>query len=147
MSGFLLDTNVLSELRKGGRCDPGVRGWMEDAVAEKLFVSVMVLGEIRHGIERIRIRDQPQARALEKWLRSLTTEFADRILPVDERVADQWGRIGLRQPGPLLDAFLAATALVHDLTVVSRDEDGFRHTGARLLNPFSKSEPQGPLIG
>ena len=143
MSGFLLDTNVLSELRKESRCDPGVRDWMEHAVAEDLFVSVMVLGEIRRGIERIRIRDQNQARALEKWLQSLTTESADRILPVDERVADQWGRLGLRQPVPLLDAFLAATALVHDLTVVSRDEDGFRNTGVRLLNPFSKPKLQG----
>jgi hypothetical protein len=143
MSGFLLDTNVLSELRKESRCDPGVRDWMEHAVAEDLFVSVMVLGEIRRGIERIRIRDQNQARALEKWLQSLTTESADRILPVDERVADQWGRLGLRQPVPLLDAFLAATALVHDLTIVSRDEDGFRNTGVRLINPFSKPKPPG----
>jgi len=143
MSGFLLDTNVLSEPRKGTRCDPGVRDWMEHVVAEELFVSVMVLGEIRRGIERIRMRDQQQARALERWLQSLATEFTDRILPVDERVADQWGRLGLRQPAPLLDAFLAATALVHDLTVVSRDEDGFRNTGARFLNPFSKPNRQG----
>jgi predicted nucleic acid-binding protein len=138
MSAFLLDTNVLSELRKESRCDAGVRDWMEHADAGGLFVSVLVLGEIRRGIERIRIRDQKQARVLEKWLESLRTEFSDRILPVDEPVADQWGRLGLRQPAPLLDAFLAATALVHDLTVVSRDEDGFRNTGVRLLNPFSK---------
>ena len=138
MSGFLLDTNVLSELRKESRCDPGVRDWIEHTVGEELFVSVMVLGEIRRGIERIRIRDKSQARALEKWLRSLTTEFADRALPVDERVADQWGRLGLQQPVPLLDAFLAATALVHDLSVVSRDEGGFTNTGVRLINPFSR---------
>ena len=138
MSGFLLDTNVLSELRKESRCDPGVRDWIEHTVGEELFVSVMVLGEIRRGIERIRIRDKSQARALEKWLRSLTTEFADRTLPVDERVADQWGRLGLQQPVPLLDAFLAATALVHDLSVVSRDEGGFTNTGVRLINPFSR---------
>src|SRR6267154_1341393 len=117
MSGFLLDTNVLSELRKEGqgRCDPGVRDWMEHALAEELFVSVVTLGEIRRGIERIRMRAPSQARVLEQWLRSLTTGFADRILPVDERVADQWGRLGLQQPAPLLDAFLAATALAHDL--------------------------------
>ena len=106
-------------------------------------MSVMVLGEIRRGIERIQTRDQDQARVLERWLQSLKTEFADRILLVDERVADQWGRLGLRQPVPLLDAFLAATALVHDLTVVSRDEDGFRGTGVRLVNPFSKLKPKG----
>ncbi len=84
------------------------------------------------------MRDQAQARALEKWLQSLSTEFADRILPVDERVVDQWSRLGLLQPVPTLDAFLAATALVHDLTVVSRDEAGFRRTGVRMINPFSK---------
>ena len=137
MSGFLLDTNILSELRKGSRCDAGVREWIQNTPAEELFVSVVVLGEIRRGIERIRIRDQNQARALEKWLQSLKTEFADRILPVDERVADHWGYLGARQPVPLLDAFLAATGLVHNLTVVSRDEDGYRNTGARLINPFS----------
>ena len=94
-------------------------------------------------IERICLRDQPQARALEKWLRWISAEFADRLLPVDEPVADQWGRLGLRQPVPLLDALLAATALVHGLVVVSRDEEGFRNTGARVLNPFSKSTATG----
>lgn len=141
MSGLLLDTNVLSELRKESRCDPGVRDWIEHTDLEELFVSVLVLGEIRRGIERIRIRDRNQARALEKWVQRITSEFADRILPVDERVADQWGRLGLRQPAPIIDAFLAATALVHDLTVVSRDEEGFRNTGVRLINPFSKPKP------
>jgi predicted nucleic acid-binding protein len=98
---------------------------------------VVVLGEIRRGIERIRLRDQDQAGALEQWLQSLKTEFADRILPLDERVADHWGHLGLRQPVPLLDAFLAATGLVHNLTVVSRDQDGYRNTGAPVINPFS----------
>ena len=143
MSGFLLDTNVLSELRKEGRGDAGVRQWFERAAPEELFISVLVLGEIRKGIERIRPRDQRSALALEKWLRSITTEFTDRLLPVDERVADRWGRLGLSQPVPVLDALLAATALVHDLTVVTRDEDGFRNTGARVLSPFSKPQPLG----
>ena len=143
MSGFLVDTNVLSELRKEQRCDPGVRQWVEGTVPEELFVSVLVLGEIRQGIERIRARDQAQSRALEKWLLGLSTEFSDRILPVDERVADKWGRLGLQQPVPALDALLGATALVHGLTMVSRDEDGFRHTGARVLNPFTKVKPAG----
>jgi toxin FitB len=143
MSGFLLDTNILSELRKQNRCDTGVRTWFDETTAEELFVSVLALGEIRQGIERIRLRDQLQARALEKWLRWISTEFADRLLPVDEEVADRWGRLGLRQPVPLLDAFLAATALVHDLVVVSRDEEDFRNTGARVLNPFSKPTSTG----
>jgi len=139
MSGCLLDTNVLSELRKEDRCDAGVRRWFEEAAAEELFVSVLVLGEIRVGIERIRRRDQAQARALEKWLLSITAQFQDRLLPVDEKVADCWGRLGLQQPVPVLDALLAATAIAHGLIVVSRDEDGFRSTGVSVINPFSKS--------
>ena len=138
MSGFLLDTNILSELRKENRCDAGVRQWFEEAASDELFISVLVLGEIRQGIERIRLRDAAQARALEKWLRWISAEFADRVLSVDERVADQWGRLGVRQPVPVLDALLAATAIAHDLTVVSRDEDGFRNTSVRVVNPFSK---------
>ena len=138
MSGFLLDTNILSELRKENRCDAGVRQWFEGAASDELFISVLVLGEIRQGIERIRRRDAVQARALEKWLRWISAEFADRVLSVDERVADQWGRLGVRQPVPVLDALLAATAIAHDLTVVSRDEDGFRNTSVRVVNPFSK---------
>ena len=139
MNGYLLDTNILSELRKENRCDAGVRRWFEEAASDELFVSVLVLGEIRQGIERIRLRDQAQASALEKWLCWVSTEFADRMLPVDEKVADQWGRLGLHQPVPVLDAFLAATAITRDLTVVSRDEDGFRNTGVRVVNPFSQS--------
>ena len=140
MKGCLLDTNVLSELRKGQRCDAGVRQWFESNKDEELFVSVFVLGEIRQGIERIRRRDPAQARALEKWLRWLGNEFADRVLPVDRGVADQWGRLGLQQPVPVLDAFLAATALAHGLKLISRDEEGFRNTGAPVINPFSKPD-------
>ncbi|MDB6068682.1 MAG: VapC toxin family domain ribonuclease [Pedosphaera sp.] len=143
MSGWLIDANVLSELRKEKRCDAGVRQWFEDAAEDELFISVLVLGEIRRGIERIRLRDPAQARALEKWLLWITTEFADRLLPVDEKVADQWGRLGLKQPVPVLDAFLAATALVHGLTVVTRDEDGFRNTGVAILNPFLQPKQKG----
>jgi predicted nucleic acid-binding protein len=140
MSGFLLDTNVLSELRKEKRCDAGVRQWFEATDSNELFVSVLVLGEIRQGVERIRLRDAVQARALEKWLVWVSTEFADRVLPVDERVADQWGRLGLRQPVPVLDALLAATSKAHGLTMVSRDEEGFRNAGVQILNPFSNAK-------
>jgi predicted nucleic acid-binding protein len=141
MNGCLIDTNVLSELRKAKRCDAGVRQWFEETTAEELFVSVLVLGEIRQGIERMRLRDPAQARALEKWLLWISAEFHDRLLPVDDQVADQWGRLGLRQP--VLDAFLAATAQVHGLTIVSRDEEGFRNAGMTVINPFSKSKLKG----
>lgn len=139
MNGWLIDTNVLSELRKAKRCDAGVRQWFAETVAEELFISVLVLGEIRQGIERIRLRDAAQAEALEKWLLWIAAEFHDQLLPVDDKVADQWGRLGLKQPVPVLDAFLAATARVHDLTIVRRDEEGFRNTGVRVINPFAKS--------
>ena len=139
MNGYLLDTNVLSELRKGGRCDAGVQQWFNQVSAEELFISVLVLGEIRQGIQRIRQRDHSQALVLERWLHSVSNDFADRVLPVDEEVADQWGRLGIRQPLPVLDALLAATAIAHDLTLVSRDEDGFNNTGVNVINPFSKS--------
>lgn len=143
MNGCLIDTNVLSELRKGKRCDAGVRQWFDETATEELFISVLVLGEIRQGIERIRLRDTAQARALEKWLLWIAAEFHDRLLPVDAKVADQWGRLGLPQPVPVLDAFLAATAQVHDLTIVSRDEEGFRNAGVTVINPFSKSKLKG----
>ena len=143
MNGCLIDTNVLSELRKAKRCDAGVRQWFEETAAEELFISVLVLGEIRQGIERIRLHDPAQARALEKWLLWIAAEFQDRLLPVDAKVADQWGRLGPRQPVPILNAFLAATAQVHDLTIVSRDEEGFRNAGVTVINPFSKSNLKG----
>lgn len=138
MPGWLLDTNVLSELRKGSDCDARVRKWLESVSDEEFFVSVLALGEIRQGIERIRRRDPAQARALEKWLNRIQTDYADRILPVDEKIADQWGRLGISQPLPVIDAYMAATALAHDLIVVTRDESGFRRTGAATLNPFSQ---------
>ena len=142
MNGYLLDTNILSEMRKEKRCDPGVREWFAVNAAAEFFISVLVLGEIRQGIERIRPRDPEQARALEKWRLWITAEFHDRVLPVDSRVADQWGHLGLQQPVPVLDAYQAATALVHGLMVVSRDEPGFRGTGVTVINPFSKTKPK-----
>ncbi|HLH56701.1 MAG TPA: type II toxin-antitoxin system VapC family toxin [Verrucomicrobiae bacterium] len=146
MNGCLVDSNVLSELRKAKRCDAGVRQWFEETAAEELFISVLVLGEIRKGIERIRPRDPAKARALEKWLLGIAAEFPDRLLPVDDEVADQWARLGLQKSVPILDAFLAATARVHNLTIVSRDEEGFRNAGVRVINPFSKSEPKGKAV-
>jgi predicted nucleic acid-binding protein len=139
----LLDTDVLSELRKEQRCDSGVRRWLAEAVEEELFISVLALGEIRQGIERLRRRDPAPARALEKWLLRISAEFAGHLLPVDQKVADQWGRLDLPRPMPILDALLAATALVHDLTVVSREEEGFRRAGAQVVNPFAQPKLKG----
>jgi len=135
---WLVDTNVLSELRKGERCVPAVRTWFDEAAPDVLFTSVLVIGEIRRGIELIRRRDVPSALALEHWLERLVVSYTDRILPVDARIADRWGALNVPHPVPTIDGLLAATALVHDLTLVTRDTDAVRGTGVRLLDPFAR---------
>ncbi len=134
---WLVDTNILSDLRKGDRAHEGIRAWYADTRDEELFTSVLVLGEIRRGIESIRRRDIPSALALEQWLLRLTTSFSDRVLPVDAQVADRWG--GLNVPNPLqtVDGLLAATAIVHELTLVTRNVRGVAGTGVRVLDPTS----------
>jgi toxin FitB len=118
---WLLDTNVLSELRKGERANKGVGDWYATAREEELFTSVLVLGEVRRGIESIRRRDIPSALALEQWLLRLITTFSERVLPIDARVADRWGGLNVPDPIPTVDGLLAATALVHDLVLVTRN--------------------------
>lgn len=139
MSGYLLDTNVASETRKGRRTDPGVLAWLESVDDARLFLSVLVAGEIRKGIEQARPRDPVKARALENWLSGLEKEFADRMLPVTAFIADQWGRLSAIRPISTTDGLLAATALAHDLTFVTRNVGDVEHTGVRLLNPFAGS--------
>ena len=101
----------------------------------RLFTSVLVLGEIRRGIESIRRRDTPSALALEQWLDRLTADFGERVLPVDARVADRWGILNVPDPVPTVDGLLAATALVHDLIFVTRNVRDVANTGVRLLDP------------
>jgi predicted nucleic acid-binding protein len=137
VSGFLLDTNVASEIRKLRRSDPGVLIWLESVDAAELFLSVLVVGEIRKGIELARPNDPVKARALERWLTELERSFGDRVLPVTTAVADRWGRLCALRPTSTTDGLLAATALVHDLTLVTRNLADVAHTGARLLNPFT----------
>ena len=132
---WLVDTNVLSELRKGDRANGGVRAWFADAREDELFTSVLVLGEVRRGIESIRRRDQTAALALEQWLARLTTTFSDHVLPIDAHVADRWGVLNVPDPIPTVDGLLAATALVHDLTLVTRNTRDVERTGVRLLDP------------
>ena len=132
---WLVDTNVLSELRKGVRAHAGIRAWFADAQEAELFTSVLVLGEIRRGIESIRRRDAPSALALEQWLNRLASDFAERALPVDARVADRWGSLNVPDPIPTVDGLLAATALVHDLVLVTRNVRDVERTGVRILDP------------
>jgi predicted nucleic acid-binding protein len=132
---WLLDTNIVSELRKGERADPRLRAWFAEAEEDALFTSVLVVGEVRRGIESIRRRDVPSALALELWLTTLTDGFADRILPVDRMVAEEWGRLNVPDPVPTVDGLLAATARVHGLTLVTRNTRDVTRTGVPLLDP------------
>jgi predicted nucleic acid-binding protein len=132
---WLVDTNILSELRKGDRAKKGVRAWFAEAEDAGLFTSVLVIGELRRGVESIRRRDAVAAIALDQWLTGLATGFGDRILPVDRPVAERWGRLNVPDPLPTVDGLLAATALEHDLILVTRNTRDVRRTGARVLDP------------
>ena len=133
---YLLDTNVISELRRGRRCDPNVRQWVSAIPADELFISVLTLGEIRAGVENKRRKDPTQAEAIERWLNSITEQFAGRTLPVTTQEADRWGRIPLEGRLPDIDGVIAATALVHGLTVATRNKDDFWRSGVPVVDPF-----------
>ena len=136
MNGYLLDTNILSELRKERRAHISVAEWIQGVPQEHLFTSVLVLGEIRKGIEKLRSSDQPQALALERWLRKTEDVFATRIFPITPQIADVWGQISSLRPLPVVDSLLAATAIVHDLTLVTRNTADLKGLGAKTLNPY-----------
>jgi len=135
---FLINTNIISEVRKGLRCHPGVATWYASIVDNELYLSVLVLGEIRKGIELARARDPIQAEALEAWLSAIRAGFGDRILPVNSAVSDLWNRMSALRPLSTIDGLLAATAKVHGLTLVTRNEADVVGLGADVLNPFSK---------
>lgn len=136
---FLLDTNVLSEVGRGTLCHPSVRAWYEEVDADDLRLSVLVVGEIRRGIERLRGREEDRAARLDAWLDSVVRAFAERVLPVDRRVAEEWGRMSAARTVPVVDGLLAATARVHGLTLVTRNVADVRDLGASLWNPFETS--------
>jgi hypothetical protein len=133
---FLVDTNVLSELRKGSRCDPGVLSWFSSLADDEIYLSALTLGEIRKGIESIRRRDEVAAEALSRWLSSLIASYSDRVLPIDLPVAEEWGRLNVPDPLPVIDGLLAATARVHGLTLATRNTKDVERTDVELLNPF-----------
>lgn len=132
---WLLDTNVISEIRKGSRGNPGVARWAAGR-QDDAWLSVLTVGEIRRGIELNRRKDEVTAHHLELWLQGLLGSFESRILPIDDRVAEVWGRLNVPDPRPVVDTLLAATAIVHGLTLVTRNVDDVASTGVRVLNPF-----------
>jgi toxin FitB len=134
---YLIDTNVVSELRKGSRADPGVTSWFGALADEEVFLSVLTLGEIRRGIESIRRRDPKAASALEGWMGRISEAHRDRVLPIDRTVAEEWGRMNVPDSLPVVDGLLAATAKVAGLTLATRDTKDVARTGVSLLNPFA----------
>ena len=133
---YLIDTNIISEVRKGPRCDPNVASWYEKIEDASLYLSVLVIGEIRKGIERIRPKDNAQANAIEKWLQAVDKAFGERILPVDRAVANEWGRLNASRRLPVIDGLLAATAKTHRMTLVTRNTAGIAGLDVYILNPF-----------
>jgi len=136
---YLIDTNIISEARKGDRADHGVRKFFNHSIREGIdvFLSVITIGELRRGIESIRHRgDEQQARRLDLWLTSILEHYSDFILDIDSEIADLWGRVRAPHPENAIDKLIAATALIHDLTVVTRNDKDFTLPGLRVVNPF-----------
>jgi predicted nucleic acid-binding protein len=132
---YLLDTNVVSETRRP-RPAPEVIAWLDRHRGDDLFVSVLTLGEIRRSIELLRRRNTARASGLENWLDEVTLQYAERIAAVDTVVADRWGRLNAVGPRSPVDSLIAATALVHNMTVATRNVADFEPTGVRTVNPF-----------
>jgi toxin FitB len=132
---FLLDTNVISEARKPAP-DSNVRAWLASVPEGDLYLSVLVVGEIRQGIERLRRRDPARAAPYENWLSALLHGFADRLVPMTADVCEEWGRLNVPDPLPVVDGLMAASAKVRDWTFVTRNVADLGRTNVRLLNPF-----------
>ncbi|HTE84889.1 MAG TPA: type II toxin-antitoxin system VapC family toxin [Dehalococcoidia bacterium] len=137
---YLLDTNVVSELRKPA-ADVNVSRWMASISGADLYLSVLAIGEIRRGIERLRRRDSAQAALYEHWLSTLRRDYADRIIPITTAIAEEWGRLNVPNPVPAIDGLMAATAKVMGFTLVARNVADVASTGVPLLNPFEPPTP------
>ncbi len=136
---YLLDTNVISEVRKRSKANQGVRDFFKQVIAEqsRVFISVVTVGELHRGVQLIKHRgDLRQANQLQKWLDALLVEYKEHLLDINQDVAQLWGQLRVPHAENALDKQIAATALIYDLTVVTRNQKDFLKTGVRLLNPF-----------
>jgi len=134
---YLIDTNVISELRKGAAMDPGLAAWYASIDDDGLYLSVLVVGEIRRGVERLRPRDAARAQALETWLNAVKLAFTGRILAIDETVAEAWGQLTTGRSVPAIDGLLAATAKARGMTLVTRNVRDIAGLDVTILNPFT----------
>jgi toxin FitB len=143
---FLVDTNAISELRKGDRADPGVRAFLR-ANENELFLPVQAIGELSFGVESLkRKHDLPQAERLQKWLASVLDTFEGRVLNFDQPCALAWGRLRSPNDQNLVDKQIAAIALIYDLIIITRNTRHYDGTGVRVLNPFVADRPSGAPI-
>jgi predicted nucleic acid-binding protein len=133
---FLLDTNVISEIRKRDRAHPNVSRWVANTPVREMGTSVLALAEIRRGIELKRRSDPRQADALDRWFAQMRIRLGERVLPIDEPIADAWARMSVPDPLPFIDGLLAATAKVHGLTLVTRNLGDVARTGVSIVDPF-----------
>lgn len=140
---FLLDTNVVSELRRP-RPDPHVREWLGRIASVDLHLSVLVTGEIRRGVELLRPREPERAASLDEWLEGLVVAYGDRLLPISASVADAWGRLSSLRPLPVADGLMLATAKVNGLTLVSREAAALSDLGVSTFSPWKALEGDGP---
>ncbi|MDO9163526.1 MAG: type II toxin-antitoxin system VapC family toxin [Methylococcaceae bacterium] len=138
---YLIDTNIISEIRKGNKANPGVRQFFDAAIQDNapLYISAITIGELRRGVDLIFHRgDASQGKLLEDWLNTLLDEYQNNILSIDGEIALLWGKLRVPEPEHALDKLIAATGIIYDLTVVTRNTKDFNNTGVRLLNPFTE---------
>lgn len=136
---FLIDTNVICEMRKGIRANSNVRAWFLHHAAEVHFLSVLTVGEIRRGAEQLRVSDPARAGVFERWLEEITQIFEGRILNIGFEESDLWGRLCPNERLPDVDGLMAATALRHGLVVVTRNGKDFVRSGVKVVNPWEFS--------